>query len=172
MTDIQTETRRVFHSPADLITLVSDVRDYPAFINWIQKMQVLEDQMQNGSGTLIARALVGYKFVREKFTTRVEANRDAGTISVSFVDGPFSILDNKWQFHGLADGSTLVEFWIRYRFKNPILQKLVEANVGRAASTLINAFESRARERFAPAGDPARETSELMTLHQAALKQS
>lgn len=162
MADIQEEQRRVFHAPDDIFDLVTDVRDYPNFIKWIRAMRIEQDNVTDGVGSLTATAIVGYKFVRETFTTQVDVNRPQRRIDVSFVDGPFSILENHWTFHALEDGSTLVDFWIRYRFRNPILQKLIEANVGRAANTLINAFETRAGQRFAPAGDRRRKTPELI----------
>jgi coenzyme Q-binding protein COQ10 len=172
MTDTQHVQRRVRHRPQDVFTLVSDVQDYPNFIKWIRGMHVRENHVEGGVGDLTARAIIGYKFVRERFTTRVELNEPEGKIYVTFVDGPFSVLENRWQFHALEDGSTLVDFWIRYRFKNPLLQKLLEANVGRAANTLITSFEGRARERFDTIGAPHSETTRLISAFKAAQQTS
>lgn len=163
------ERRRVMHAPQDVFALVGDVRDYPSFIKFIQAMRVTGEREESaGVRTLAAEAMVGYKFVRERFATTVRLDAPAHRIDVSFLSGPFSALDNKWRFEALADGSTLVDFWIRYQFRNPILQSLVHANFGRATGFLINAFETRAHQRFARAGDPSVSLEALLAKPRAA----
>lgn len=149
------EKRRVRHSPEDVFTLVADVRDYPNFIKWIKAMRVFDDQIVDGVGALSAEAVVGYKFVREKFATEVRLDRPNRAIDVAFLSGPFKALENRWRFHPEPDGATLVEFWITFQFQNPLLQALFDANFQRAVDKLIGAFETRAAERFTMVGEPA-----------------
>ncbi len=146
-------TRRVRHAPDDVFELVSDVRDYPRFIRWIRAMRVLDEDVRAGVGSITAEAVIGYKFVRERFTTRVDLNRDQGDVAVSLVRGPFRELANRWTLSALPDGSTRVEFWISYEFANPVLNALLSSNVDRAVSAIVSAFEVRAAQRFARTGD-------------------
>lgn len=159
---VHTETKRVLHAPGDVFDLVADVRDYPAFIRWIRAMRVFDERVENGVGELTAEAVVGFKFVRERFSTKVVLNKPENRIEVSFIDGPFAALENRWRFTPLADGSTLIDFWIDYRFRNRVLQALLAANFARAADTLINAFDRRAGERCPPAGDPKADVRALL----------
>ncbi len=148
------ERLRLRHRPDDLFDLVSDVRAYPKFIKLISAMRVTRDRTEKGSGELDAEARVRYRFVRERFSTRVRFDRPGRLIDVDYLAGPFHDLANQWRFHALDDGSTLVDFWIRYSFKNPVLQVLVDTNRGRAIRYLIGAFEDEAARRYETVGEP------------------
>ena len=154
------ERLRLFHAPDDLFELVMDVRTYPDFISQITAMRILRESHDGPLTDLTAEARVRYKFVAERFTSRVLADAAARTIDVSFVAGPFRVLENAWRFHALSDGSTLVEFSIRAAFKNAILQMLLETNRGRAAHMLVERFSAEANRRYEPAGDPSLDLSE------------
>ncbi len=157
------ERLRVLHGPHDVFTLVADVRDYPNFIRFIQAMRITgERELGEGVRALTAEAMVGYKFVRERFATDVRLDEPNRAIDVDFRAGPFSHLENQWRFTELSDGSTLVDFWIRYQFKNRILQRLLQANFTRATGFLVGAFEKRAQERFPKAGDPKADAGALI----------
>ena len=106
----------------------------------------------DGVGELVAEARIRFKFVREGFTTRVTLDKSARTIDVTYLSGPFHDLANHWRFHELEDGSTLVDFWIRYGFKNPVLQMLLDGNRSRAIRYLISAFEDEAANRYQQVG--------------------
>ncbi len=146
------ERLRLRYRPDDLFDLVSDVRAYPKFIKLISAMRVTRDHVENGVGELDAEARVRYRFVRERFSTRVLLDKTDRLIDVDYLAGPFHDLANQWRFHQLDDGSTLVDFWIRYSFKNPVLQVLVDTNRGRAIRYLIGAFEEEAQRRYETVG--------------------
>ena len=40
--------------------------------------------------------VVGYKLIRESFTTEVILDAEARSIVVHYLDGPFSYLENRW----------------------------------------------------------------------------
>ena len=42
---------------------------------------------------------VAYKLVRETFTSRVTLDRANLQIVVDYLDGPFSRMENRWDFH-------------------------------------------------------------------------
>ncbi|WP_440959779.1 type II toxin-antitoxin system RatA family toxin [Oceanicaulis sp. LC35] len=148
------ERMRLRYRPEDLFELVSDVRRYPEFIKPITAMRITHDGVTEGVGELDAEARVRFKFVREGFTTRVKLDRKARTIDVAYLSGPFHELATHWDFHRLEDGSTLVDFWIRYAFKNPVLQMLLDGNRARAIRYLISAFEDEAANRYDKVGEP------------------
>lgn len=153
MTTVLTERLRLFHQPDDLFALVSDVRRYPDFIPQITAMRVSNARVDGAVTDLTAEARVRYKFVTERFTSQVRADRTARTIDVGFVAGPFRVLENRWRFRPLSDGSSLVDFYINAAFRNPILQMLLDSNRDRAAQVLVNRFSAEAERRFQAAGD-------------------
>ncbi|TGY87909.1 type II toxin-antitoxin system RatA family toxin [Marinicauda algicola] len=154
MTTEHVERLRLRYSPDDLFDLVADVRRYPDFIDLISAMRVTREHVENGVGELDAEARIRFRFVRERFTSRVHLDKPRRRIDVTYLSGPFTDLANRWRFHELSDGSTLVDFWIRYHFNNPLLQMLVDTNRGRAVRYLIHAFENAAEKRLKKVGEP------------------
>ncbi len=157
MTVVLTETLRLYHDADDLFGLVSDVRRYPDFIHQITAMRVLKEKKDNAVTQLTAEARIRYKFVTERFTSAVRADASARSIEVSFVSGPFRVLENSWHFDPLSDGSTLVRFHIKAAFRNIVLQMLLDSQRERAAHILVKRFSDEANRRFAITGDPALE---------------
>ena len=99
-----------------------------------------------GSVSLVdAEAQVGFSFLREKFATRVRRDRDARSIDVSLLYGPFKRLNNGWRFVPEGD-ATRVEFVIEFAFKSALLDAMLAANMDRAAGKLIACFEARAQQ--------------------------
>ncbi len=165
------DRRRVPHAPEDVFDLVANVRDYPNFIKWIKAMRVKDERVVNGVGVLKAEAVVGFKIVRERFATEVRVDKPAGAIDVAFISGPFDELDNRWRFHGLADGSCLIDFWIDFEFRNPLLQTLFTTNFDRVSGRLIRAFEQRAAAILPPAGDVSADPAALIAAFEGAAQQ-
>lgn len=147
------ERLRLRYKPDDLFDLVSDVEAYPHFIPLISALRVLKSDVKDGHGQLDAEARVRFRFVSESFTTRVWLDRSKRTIKVSYIRGPFHDLANEWRFIELEDGSTLVDFWIRYRFRNPVLNALMDASRARAIRFLVDCFRSAAAKRYEEVGE-------------------
>lgn len=154
MADTVIETTRTLPYAAEaLCRIVGDVRRYPQFIPWIRSLRVLrETPLEGGGWDGVAEAVVGWKAITERFATKVRSDPAAGKVEVDLVSGPFRSLKNCWRFEDRGDGSTLVAFYIRYEFRNPLLQALVRANQHRAADKIMQAFESEARRRLDGAG--------------------
>ena len=70
-----------------------------------------------GIETLVATMSVGYKAIKESFTTRVTLDHPRLKITVEYVDGPFKYLENRWTFREVPGGCD-VEFYINYEFKS------------------------------------------------------
>jgi len=148
MTSEHRESLRLPYRPDELFDLVSDVRAYPKFIPLISALRVIREDINDGVGELDAEARVQFRFVRESFTTRVTLDRPGRVIKVMYLSGPFHELANEWQFAELADGATEISFWIRYRFRNPVLNALMDASRSRAIRYLIERFREEAARRY------------------------
>ncbi len=154
MTAEHRERLRLRHRPEDLFELVGDVRRYPDFIGPITAMRVYNERQDEAVERLRAEARIRFRVVRERFVTDVALDPANRRIDVDFVDGPFDVLGNRWRFHALSDGSTLVDFYIRYKFSNRILQMLLDSNRQRAVRYLVNAFAQEADRRYETVGEP------------------
>jgi coenzyme Q-binding protein COQ10 len=136
-------TRRVAHVPERMFALVADVDSYPQFLPLCEALTVRSRKERNGHTMLVADMTIGYKAIRETFTTQVLLKPDENTIDVSYIDGPFKYLSNVWRFEP-AEGGCMVRFFIDYEFKSRILGAVMGTMFDRAFRMFAEAFEKRA----------------------------
>jgi coenzyme Q-binding protein COQ10 len=127
------------YSAEQMFDLVADVARYAEFLPWVAATRVRSDDGRE----MIADMLVGFKSLREKFTSKVDKVRP-DEIRVHYLDGPMRDLDNVWQFRALDDGSCEVDFSVRFSFRNPLFEKLAGQYVDKAFRKMVAAFELRA----------------------------
>jgi coenzyme Q-binding protein COQ10 len=141
-------TRPVRHSATQMFDLVADVERYPDFLPLCESLRVLR-RTQSGEGveTLVAAMSVGYKAIRESFTSRVTLDRPRLRVLVEYVDGPFKYLENRWTFRPMPAGCE-VEFYINYEFRSVALGLLMGSVFDRAFRRFAVAFEERADEIY------------------------
>jgi coenzyme Q-binding protein COQ10 len=146
--------RPVKHSAEKMYALVADVERYPEFLPLCEALAIRTRKERDGKTLLLADMTVGYKAIRETFTTQVLLNPAEQAIDVKYIEGPFKYLDNRWRFEPAADGSLnacVVHFYIDYEFKSMILGALMGSMFDRAFRLFAEAFEKRADKIYAPA---------------------
>jgi coenzyme Q-binding protein COQ10 len=136
--------RRVRHAPQKMFALVADVEKYPMFLPLCEALTVRSRRERDGITVLVADMSVGYKAIRETFTSQVVLRPNENTIEAKYLDGPFRYLTNRWHFTPAGDGGTDVHFFIDYEFKNRILGAMMGAMFDRAFRMFSEAFEKRA----------------------------
>ena len=138
-------TRRVPHSPSDMFDLVADVDKYPQFLPLCQALKVRRrEDGKNGRTVVVADMTVAYKVFHETFASRVTLDKPKLTILVEYLDGPFSHLENRWNFKEDGKGGCIVEFFIDYTFRSRTLGFLVGSMFDAAFRRFAEAFERRA----------------------------
>jgi len=136
--------RVVRHTPEQMFDLVADCDSYPEFLPFCIGMKTRpRGQDANGNDILLAEMTVGYKAIRESFSTRNTLDRKAVKITVEYVDGPFSRLRNIWSFAEDPAGCR-VEFYIDYEFRSRLLGVLMGSMFDAVFRTFVGAFEARA----------------------------
>ena len=137
-------SRMVGYSPDKMFDLVADVERYPEFLPLCEGLTIRRrSTLEDGREVLLADMTVGYKAIRETFTSRVTLDRSNLRIDVEYVDGPFSHMENIWRFK--ADGvNSKVEFSINYQFKSRMLGLLMGGMFDQAFRRFADAFEKRA----------------------------
>jgi coenzyme Q-binding protein COQ10 len=131
------------YSPAQMFALVMDIERYPEFLPWCAGARINE----RNADYLMADVLVGYKMLREKFTSRVNFVPGA-EIHVEYLDGPLKHLTNDWIFLPEKPGQCLVDFRLDFEFRNRLLQRLIEGFFDKALKKMMDAFEARAMELY------------------------
>jgi coenzyme Q-binding protein COQ10 len=142
--------RPVKHSAEKMYALVADIERYPEFLPLCEALAVRSRKERDGKTLLLADMSVGYKAIRETFTTQVLLNPAEQAIDVKYIEGPFKYLDNRWRFEPSADGC-IVHFFIDYEFKSMILGALMGSMFDRAFRMFAEAFEARADKIYATA---------------------
>ena len=146
----QFETHRpVPHSPDQMFDLVADVERYPEFLPLCDALVIRNRKERDGKVLLVADMTVGYKAIRETFTTQVLLNKAERAIDVKYIDGPFKYLDNRWRFTPTEAGACIIDFFIDYEFKSRILGALMGSMFDRAFRMFTDAFETRAGKIYA-----------------------
>ncbi|MDO3435807.1 type II toxin-antitoxin system RatA family toxin [Rhizobium sp. CBN3] len=146
----QFETHRsVPHTPDQMFDLVADVERYPEFLPLCEALSVRSRKERDGKILLLADMTVGYKAIRETFTTQVLLNRAERAIEVKYIDGPFKYLENRWHFAETPAGGCTINFFIDYEFKSRILGALMGSMFDRAFRMFTEAFETRANRIYA-----------------------
>ncbi len=141
-------THPVAHAADDMYALVAKVQDYPQFLPLCEALKVTSRERGDGKEVLTATMQVGYKLIRESFTTRVTLEPAMRSILVEYLDGPFEHLENRWQFLPRSGGGSDIDFYIAYRFRSRMFERLVGGLFDKAVQKYTTAFEARADEVY------------------------
>ena len=137
------ETRRLPYSAEQMFDLVADVKRYGEFLPWVIATRV----RSNTDSEMVADMVVGFKSLRESFTSRVAKDRPR-QIAVHYIDGPLSDLDNVWTFRAIDETTCEIDFAVDFQFKNRMFQALAGQYFDRAFRKMVEAFERRADELY------------------------
>lgn len=144
------EVRRMPWSAEQMFDLVADVGRYGEFLPWVVATRIRSDSETE----MIADMLIGFKALREKFTSRVEKRR-AELIKVHYVDGPLRDLDNVWTFSACEGGGCEVQFSVEFTFRNAMFERLAGQYFDRAFRKMVGAFEARAEALYGSSNSSA-----------------
>jgi coenzyme Q-binding protein COQ10 len=133
------ETHILPWSAAQMFDLVADVGAYAEFLPWVTAVRV----RQNSETQMLADLIVGFKGLRENFSSRVNKQRPLA-IDVDYIDGPLKFLHNEWRFSDREDGGSSVEFMVDFAFKSKIFEALAGQVFERAVNKMTRAFIDRA----------------------------
>ncbi len=144
----------LWYSPREMYELVTAVENYPAFLPWCAKAEVLQ---QDDAGATV-RLTLAKGGVRHAFTTRNLHKPDA-EVHIELVDGPFSHLAGIWQFvpigrpaadPGDAPRACRIELDLSYTFASKALEAVVSPVFDRVANTFVDSFVQRAEQVHGP----------------------
>lgn len=138
------EKRALPQSPEQLFDLVADVERYPEFLPWCIGSRIRSRR----DNVLIADLVIGFKGIRESFTSEVTLNRPEMRIDVKYREGPFRYLNNHWIFNAQPDGGCEIDFFVDFEFRSRLLQKVMGMLFNEAVRRMVAAFEARANQIY------------------------
>jgi ribosome-associated toxin RatA of RatAB toxin-antitoxin module len=139
----------LWYSPQEMFDLVTAVADYPRFLPWCARGEIVETRADG----VTARLHMAYAGVHHEFTTR-NTHVPGQSVTIAMVDGPFSQLDGHWKFLPITkpDGSVVracrIEFDLRYTFASRTLEAVVSPVFDKVAATLVDSFVHRAEQVY------------------------
>ena len=133
------ESRELDYSAGQMFELVADVARYPEFLPWVVATRIRSDSETE----MVADMLVGFKALRERFTSRVH-KQPRERIVIEYLDGPLSHLENSWHFVPLGESRCRIDFCVDFAFRNPVFQALAGQYLDRAMRKMVGAFVERA----------------------------
>ena len=134
------------YTPEQLFALVADVERYPEFLPWCIGARIRERKEK----LVVADLIIGFKMIRERFTSRVHLDREHLAIEVAYADGPFKQMTNRWRFEPTADGGCRIDFYVAFEFRSAMLQRLIGMLFHEAVRRMVGAFEARAQKLYGP----------------------
>lgn len=136
------------HRADEVFDLVADIKRYPEFIKWIRTMRVSGEREEDGVRKYRGEVDVGFKGFSERFATDIAADDENRTVEVSLARGPFKKLQNRWKMSPDGELGTVVDFFIDYEFRNPVLSLLAKANTTLAVNKIMKSFIDEADRRY------------------------
>ena len=137
------ERRSLPHSAEQMYDLVADVKRYPEFLPWVSAIRVRQD----GETEMLADMVVGFKALRETFSSRV-MKVPKSSIVVDYLDGPMKHLHNSWKFEDVASGGSTVDFTVDFAFRNRVFEALAGQFFDSALRKMTSAFIDRADDLY------------------------
>ncbi len=129
-----------------MFDLVADVARYGEFLPWVSAVRI----RSNTDHEMMADLIVGFKGLRENFTSRVVKSRPT-TIQVDYIDGPLKFLRNEWHFSDHPAGGCNIDFSVDFAFKSKIFEALAGQVFERALNKMTDAFVTRAESLYGSA---------------------
>jgi coenzyme Q-binding protein COQ10 len=131
------------YTPEQLYDLVADVEKYPQFLPWCLAARIVSKSETD----LIADLIIGYKFFRETFRSKVHLTPKT-RIDVEYITGPFHYLNNHWVFKKGSNKGTNIDFFIDFQFKNTAFQGALQMVFEGVFDRMLDAFEKRAKKLY------------------------
>ncbi len=143
------EKRVVPYTPEQMFDLVAGIERYPEFLPWCMAARIKSRETVPGTEqtVVIADLVIGFKMIRERYTSKVTMERP-GRIDVVYQEGPLKHLTNHWRFEPSPDGGTLVDFYVDFEFRSKLLQTIIGALFHEALRRMVSAFDARAKQLY------------------------
>lgn len=137
-------------SPDQLYELVADVTSYPKFLPWCSASRMVK---KKGDNVFFAELVIRFKGLKSRYTSKVtlmpsdDLSLEAHYIETEMVDGPFTHMFGRWEFHQHEEGCRLY-FHIDFSFETKWFNSLMESVFESLNHTMTDAFEKEAHVRF------------------------
>lgn len=131
------------YSATQMYEVVNDVTDYPRFLPWCVKSEIVTSSPTE----MVARLYLAKGRIQQSFTTRNKLD-PSHHIHILLVDGPFALLEGDWHFTQLGDDGCRIDMNLKFDFDNRLMNATLGKVFTAAADKLVDAFCERANELY------------------------
>ncbi|RBP48316.1 type II toxin-antitoxin system RatA family toxin [Arenicella xantha] len=131
------------YSAAQMFDVIADVRSYPAFLNWCDGMEILDESHEE----VVAKLVIAYSKLKFSFTTRNLMQRHE-SVAMTLVKGPFSNLQGEWLITTLNDTACKVSLDMEFEFESTLTQKVFGGVFQSVIAAQLDAFHNRAKQLY------------------------
>ena len=131
------------YNAKELFDIVLDIEKYPDYIPWCKKINILK----KNKNSIKANMIVNYKLLpTQQFISIVTYDVKNLLIKTQYIEGPLKNLDTIWKFVKIEKNKTIVNFNIKFEFKNFFHQKISELFYSLVENKMMESFEKRAKK--------------------------
>ena len=131
------------YNAKELFDIVLDIEKYPDYIPWCKKINILK----KNKNSIKANMIVNYKLLpTQQFISIVSYDVKNLLIKTQYIEGPLKNLDTIWKFVKIEKNKTIVNFNIKFEFKNFFHQKISEVFYSLVENKMMESFEKRAKK--------------------------
>ena len=146
------EQKQLPYTPEQMFALVAAVDRYKEFAPWCVASRI---NRWEGDDIFYADLVVGYKLLRERFTSKVHlrppTDDTPGEITIEYLKGPLKQLQNTWVFSSDGAGGCVIDFSVEFEFSNSMLQGIAQVFFQEIVKRMVGAFEARAQDLYGAA---------------------
>ena len=133
------------YNAKELFDIVLDIEKYPDYIPWCKKINILK----KNKNSIKANMIVNYKLLpTQQFISIVTYDVKNLLIKTQYIEGPLKNLDTIWKFVKIEKNKTIVNFNIKFEFKNFFHQKISEVFYSLVENKMMESFEKRAKKKL------------------------
>ena len=131
------------YNAKELFDIVLDIEKYPDYIPWCKKINILK----KNKNSIKANMIVNYRLLpTQQFISIVTYDVKNLLIKTQYIEGPLKNLDTIWKFVKIEKNKTIVNFNIKFEFKNFFHQKISEVFYSLVENKMMESFEKRAKK--------------------------
>lgn len=129
----------VAYSARQMFELVNNIEDYPRFLPWCQKAELISQS----DTEIVASLEIAWKGIKKTFTTRNKL-QPYNRIDITLVNGPMQHMEGIWQFIPLEEHACKVLLDLEFNMVGGFIDRMLQPVLQHIANTLVDAFCKRA----------------------------
>lgn len=133
----------VAYSTRQMFELVNNIEDYPRFLPWCPKSEILSRTDKEVEATLE----IAWSGMHKSFTTR-NILFPYERMDIQLVKGPFRHLEGRWSFIPLGEHGCKVHMELEFELAGNFVDKIFQPIFNHIANSLVEAFCKRAVEVY------------------------